>query len=151
MISVDARWIAELKKVDRGLYVGYSDEFSRMKIMHKDDRTGLERMVMYVQDPDGNPCDINDNLIQYLKKAVEWDRIGKYTEPDDIWKSIVKDMEQYKAKKDLERRGAIVDFNREHRKEWKVAMDKSMQDKGVADYLKREAAKNWAKRKISNI
>ena len=150
MISIERRWIDALENVNKGLFVVYNEEFSRLQIKHKDDRTGLIRNVMFVQDLDGKPCSINDNLIVYLKRCVEWDRMGQYPEPEDIYKSIVKDMEEHKRKRDLERQGYYLDFNKAHRKEWKSAMNTAMQDKNLAAYLKKEAAKQWATRKISN-
>ena len=150
-MEVSRYWRDKLKHVNPGLFVEWHAEFGRNQIKHKDDRTGLIRNVMFIQTPEGDPCDMNDNLINYLITKVEWTRIEKYPDPNELWESIEKDMRTQKSKRELEKIGFLTDFNRDHRKEWKAIMAKEMRNKHIADYLKREAEKKWKNRRISNI
>jgi len=147
-MEINRYWREKLKRVNPGLFVEWHSEFGRNQIKHKDDRTGLIRNVMFVQDLDGNPCEINDNMINYLITSVEWDRIAKYPNPDDMWKSIEEDLREKKRKKDLEKQGFLLDFNHQNRKEWKKAMEIEMKKKHIADYLKREYMNKWNNRKV---
>ena len=123
MRQIDKRWQEELKNINRGLFVEWHEEFARLMIKHRDDRTGLVRNVCFVQDKDGNPCDINMNHILYLKRAVEWDRIGENPDPNKLYEQLVEDIKQAQRKRDLERQGFYLDYNKEHRQQWKKAMN----------------------------
>lgn len=149
-MEVSSYWKNKLKEVDRGLYVEFNNEFGRLHIKHKDDRTGLIRDVMFVQDLDNKPCEINDNLINYLRKSIEWDRIAQYPNPDDLWKSIERDLELAKKKRYLERMGFIFDYNREHKREWREAMNREMSKKEIQQSLKKAEKQRWENRKITN-
>jgi hypothetical protein len=126
-VEVDKRWQEEIKKIDRGLFIQWSDEFKRWQIFHKDDRTGLTRRVMYVQDKDGQPCDFDMSLMRYLRSSIDWDRVGANPDPDKLYAKLMEDMAYEKKKQRLEDDGYIFDFNREHKKEWKHAMNQFLQ------------------------
>ena len=149
-MEISRYWRTKLTHVNPGLFVEWNAEFGRNQIKHKDDRTGLIRNVMFVQDLDGNPCEINDNMINYLITSVEWKRIDKYPDPNDLWASIERDIAKKKSKQELEKMGFLMDYNHEHRKEWKAILNQQLNDKNIANYLKREEAKKWVNRKISN-
>lgn len=126
-MQIAKRWQEECKKVDRGLYIDWSDEFKMFQVMHKDDRTGLTRRVMYVQDSTGKPCDLDMSLFRYIKANVDWERVGKNPDPDKLYQDLVNERELEKKKQELERKGYLFDYNREHRKEWKYAMNNFLQ------------------------
>lgn len=123
-VEIEKRWQEEIQKIDRGLFIVWHEEFGMLQIKHKDDRTGLVRNVCFVKDKDGNPCNLDMSHIRYLRNSVEWERIGKDADPDKLYAGIVKDIKEAEMKRDLERRGYVLDFNKDHRQDWKRAMNK---------------------------
>ncbi len=126
-MQIEERWQEEIKKIDRGLFIDWHEEFKMLQIKHRDDRTGLVRNVCFVKDEGGNPCDLNMSHIRYLRNSVEWDRIAENPDPDKLYSSIIKDIKEAQTKRELERRGFIVDFNRDNRRQWRHAMDSFME------------------------
>ena len=151
-MHIDERWQEEIKKIDRGLFIDYHGEFGMLQVKHKDDRTGLIRTVCFVKDEDGNPCELNLSHIRYLKNSVEWDRVAEFPDPDKLYASIIKDIKEAETKRDLERRGFQLDFNREHKKEWKSAMESFQQSMPAWQYklmMKKAAMQKEQNKKIS--
>ena len=107
-----------IKAVDRGLYATYNEKIGCIDIRHKDDRNGLDRLVLTVVDEEGNPCELNLGVLRYLANNVDWDTVGMFPDPDKMYAFFRDEQEKEKQKQKLERRGWLMDFNREHIKEW---------------------------------
>ena len=121
-VEAEKYWVEKVKDINSGLYIKYDDHQSKWVVRHKDDRTGLDRMVLYVQDEEGKPIDLNMGVLRHLKNAVDWKLLGEFPDPEKMYAELIRQHNAAKAKKELERRGFIMADNREHKKEWKIAL-----------------------------
>lgn len=120
---IDKKWQNEVKRINRGLYIKWDESFKRWIVRHKDDRTGLDRHVCTVETNDGEYMDLNLGVLRILKDRVAWELIGKFPEPKDLWLYLVKEYKAAKAKAYLDRRAYIQWWNRDHRTEWRAAIE----------------------------
>ena len=122
---IDERWQKRVKEIDRGLYIDtMSNEIGNFyQIMHKDDRTGLVRKVLTVMDKEGNPAPLDLQALNKLRHSVSWDMVMKYPDPEKMAEAFLKEYQHQKTKTELERKGWMLDFNRDHRKDWAQAFN----------------------------
>lgn len=146
----DERWNKELKAVHKGLYLTWWEcTFGgRWAVRFKDERTGLDRLVLFVDAPNCEYREMGEDILQGIKETIDWKKVDENPEPEKLFQAVQKEYDDYKRRARLREMGIITDYNREHRKEWKKAMEMAMRDPKVAAGLKRAAAKKWANRKI---
>lgn len=114
---------AEVKRINRGLSIEFDNRIGRWRVKHKDDRTGLTRDVMIVESKNGEYEDLNMGHVRWLKEGILWDLVHKYPNPKDLYQHIVDEHEREKKAAYVRHRGYVLDFNREHRKEWRQAIE----------------------------
>ena len=122
-MEVEKRWQDEVKNINRGLYIRWNKPLERWEIRHKDDRTGLDRGVILVEDEKGNYEDLNMGIVRHLKFGVQWDLVEQFKDPKATYLEMKRRHEEFKTQQRLERMGFVFDFNKEHKREWKAAIE----------------------------
>ena len=122
-MKIDKYWQGKVKDINNGLYIVYNEKLSLLEVRHKDERSGMDRSVLYVQDEEGKPTELNLGVLRHLKYAVDWDLVGEFPDPEKMYQELMRQHNLAKSKKELERRGFVLDFNREHSKEWKGILE----------------------------
>lgn len=122
-MKVDKRWQEEVKKVNRGLFIEWDESLHRWRLKHKDDRNGLVRDVFLVETHDGEYKDLDMGTVRMLKDSVMWDLVGKFPDPREMFLHLERERKARKAHYELERMSYLRDFNREHRTEWRAALE----------------------------
>jgi hypothetical protein len=116
-------FINDLKAIDPHLVVVWNSELERFQILWLDPVLKKPRIVRTLENDDGTfqPCD--QRALIYCSQNVCWNTLYKYPTSDQLWG-------YFKAKWDLEKkkdREYKNDYrrwwNKEHRKEWKEALE----------------------------
>jgi hypothetical protein len=146
----EKRWNDELAKIHSGLYVAWWEcEYGgRWAIRHKDPRNGLDRLVMFVNGPHDEFREMGDDIIIGVRETIDWQKVDEYPDPKELFDAVQKEFDDYKRRERMREMGLVMDYNREHRKEWRKAMLDAMRDPRVARSLNKAALDKWHKRKI---
>lgn len=137
---IDERWQERIKQINPGLYLEakQNEHGAYYMIMHKDDRTGLVRNVFAVTDELGRPTDLDFATLERLQLGIDWENLGKFKEPEELSKFYIQEQRKDKAKKELERRGFIIDRAKEL--DWSKIKEQ---------YLKSITKEEWKQHKIN--
>lgn len=128
-MDVPKKFQDEAKKVDRGLFILWDNQIERWRVKHKDDRTGLVRDVFLVENEDGTYRDLDMSVVRMLKDCVMWDLVKQFPDPKDIYLKVIAEWQRRKRADEVRHRGYVLDWNKEHRKEWAEA--KKNAERGV--------------------
>lgn len=114
-----------LQTINRGLFIDVKENnFGKYYcIKFKDDRNGLVREVFNVLTETGEPKTLDLEEIRRVAEGINWELVSKYPEPDAIYKAFIEERELRKTKAKLERKGFILDMNKDRRKYWREALD----------------------------
>jgi hypothetical protein len=120
---IGKNFLESLKLIDPGLYLVWNDMLERYQVFHRDQRTGLKRIIFTVEGDEGNyiPCD--NRTLNYLREVVAWDLMHQFPEPKDLvgYMREKKIGREIKAKRD--RDDYRKQWNKAHRKYWKTALE----------------------------
>ena len=146
-------WDKKLQEIHRGLYHVWweSEHGGCWAIRYKDERTGLDRLVMHVSGDKLEAVDLNDSILQGVRTTVDWSKVDQYPDPEEMFKAIRKEYDDFKRRERMREQGMIFDYNRENLKKWKKALEIARQDPRVAASIKKALKKQWDNRKINNV
>lgn len=121
--KVDKTFLNALKLVRKGLKLGWDKKFERFFIAHTQEYTGLERVICYIEDEEGEfrMPDVRD--LNYVQRKVAWDVIDKYPTPREMWAAWRDAKDTEKKKKLAKRRQFIRDFIRDNKQRVRKAME----------------------------
>jgi len=111
-----------LKLVRDDCKLVWNDMIERFQIIHKDKRTGLERIVVTVEDDDGN-FTLPDNRAMIKLGNVYWELIDKYPSPTELWGKFLGSREDKKKKQKALREEYRKWWNKDHRSQWRKALE----------------------------
>lgn len=91
--------------------------------MYRDARTQKIKVVCTVENKDGTYRDCDMRTIIFLANNVAWDLIDQYPDTSDLYHYLKKNKETKKLKDQINHRDKIKQWNKDHRKEWKSAIE----------------------------
>lgn len=115
--------INALNLVHEGLFAVWNSTLERFQIFYQDKRNGLTRIIMTVEEEDGSYRPLDMRTVNYLTTHVAWDTLDKFPSPQDLWAHLNSKEETKKLKREAYRTEYRKWWNREHRKEWRAALE----------------------------
>lgn len=121
-MQVPKKYQDEVAKLRRGLYIvwddkaGWNEPYGRWVVRFKDDRNGLDRKAVVVQDDEGNYKDLNMGVLRMLKGSIRWDLVEKFPDPEKLYHELEREHKAAKAAVTLERHAALKAFNKDNKR-----------------------------------
>ena len=138
-MQVSKQFIRDLGLIRRGLTPIWNPKLERFQIFYKDDRTGIERILMTVETPDGGYKDPGFDTIIWISQNVDWGTLDKYPNPSQMAQFFMEKRQEQKTKATELRHEYRKWWNKENRKRWKAAMENAQ--RGILGLPKEEKRK----------
>ena len=136
-MKVPEKYQKEVKKINRGLYIvwddkaGWVEPYGRWVIRFKDDRTGLDRKAVVVQDKDGKRSELNLGVLRMIKGSVRWDLVEKFPDPEKIYEELMYEHKLADFNIEMDRKAALMDFVNDNKSMYRDARRNAK--KGIFD------------------
>ena len=125
--KVPKSFIKMLKLVRPGLNVAWNRYLERFMIAHIHEHTKQTRVVMIVDDEEGEFRMPDHRDIIKVQTEVDWDLIDRYPNPNDMYNHYMKAKADRVEKNWKKRRSFIRDFIRDDQKRWDAAIERMRQ------------------------
>ena len=141
--SVPQSFLKELHLVRNDIFPIWNKSTNRFEIWHKDRRTGLIRVVLIVQEENGDYRPLDNRTVLYLAERIAWDLLDKYPTPQDMGDYFINRDKSRMEKAQIERVEFLNKWNKENESRWKQALElaqrgilsvKDKKDKKVFSY-----------------
>lgn len=109
--------------VHDGLIPVWNSMLERFQIMYHDRRSGITRLIMTVEEEDGEFRSLDTRTVNWLRDNVAWDSLDKYPNPKDLYEHMTKLKNKNLEVKRTYRKEFRKWWNKEHREEWKQAYE----------------------------
>lgn len=113
----------DLKLINPHLNVIWNSLLERFQIIWMDLSISKPRIVLTVENDDGSfrPCDFRSLIV--CSQQVSWDTLYKYPTAEEMSRYFLDKFAKEKQKKEEYRNDYRKWWNKEHRKEWKMALE----------------------------
>jgi hypothetical protein len=101
----------------------WNDLVERFQIKAKDNRTSREFILYQIETEDGHFRQPGHQDIICLMNEIAWDHLGMYPDVTALWTKIFKDNDIRKMKAKERAMEYKKWWNKEHRKEWRQAIE----------------------------
>ena len=118
-MHVPKQFKRDLALIRSGLSVAWNRHLGRYQIFYTDHRTGSKRLVMTVEDAEGNFQSLDMRVIIRLQRDVVWEMVDKYPTPEDLADFFLQMQREEKTKPQILRREFMKWWNKDHRSDWK--------------------------------
>ncbi len=116
-----------MKLVRDDIALIWNNFIDRFQVIHADKRTKHKRIVLTIEDDNGNFKHPDERDIIHLANVIAWDFLDMYPDPVELGSEILKRKKEKKLKQD--------ELRREYRR-WFIKDNKKMMRKAVENLLR---------------